>query len=405
MSFKINTKDELESFVCKHWNELNATIDKMQENLPIPFYSSVDVRESTHKFAPVDNNIYPAGFNNICSRDLNAAVSRIQSYFQENYKNCKRVAIIPESHTKNLYYLDHLHSLKSTLEKAGVQVDLISIDNALFENEQETLNLTSQSNHQLAILKAKVANQVFATANGTYDLVILNNDQSNPLPIEWDSIKTPVIPTPKIGWFIRQKVNHFCYYQKVLAEFCKKFSIDPNLMQAQFKRVENVDFASKEGLENLAKAVDTLKEEVGTDSQIFVKASQGTYGMGISVVSSGDEILNMNRKSRNKMDIGKNNIKFTTVLVQEGVETALKYDGAPAEVTVYLIDGKSIGGFLRANPLRTTMSNLNAKGMVYQKYCLSEIKENCEHQIKEAIYSIVARLSTIASSYEIKDVI
>ena len=46
-----------------------------------------------------------------------------------------------------------------------------------------------------------------------------------------------------------------------------------------------------------------------------------------------------------KMDVGKNNLKFTSVLIQEGVETIVKYDEAPAEVTIYLVNGRSSGGF------------------------------------------------------------
>ena len=122
--------------------------------------------------------------------------------------------------------------------------------------------------------------------------------------------------------------------------------------------------------------------------------------MGITVVHSKDEILGMNRKIRNKMDIGKNNLKFTSVLIQEGVETIVKFDNAPAEVTVYLIDGKSAGGFMRFNPLKGTNANLNSQGMLYQKLCLSEIKQNHDHKNKEAVYSVIARLSVIAAAYE-----
>ena len=125
--------------------------------------------------------------------------------------------------------------------------------------------------------------------------------------------------------------------------------------------------------------------------------------MGISVVSSGEEIKNMNRKIRNKMDIGKNKLKFTSVLIQEGVETVVKFDDAPAEVTIYLINGKSSGGFMRSNPLKGTQANLNAQGMVYQKLCLSDIKQDSDHKIKEVVYSIIARLSTLAASHEMKE--
>src|ERR1700751_3073887 len=40
---------------------------------PPPFYCSVDLRDSGDKIVPVDSNLYPAGFNNICPDDLRAA--------------------------------------------------------------------------------------------------------------------------------------------------------------------------------------------------------------------------------------------------------------------------------------------------------------------------------------------
>lgn len=51
MPLKINTKQELEDFICQNWNEINLWIDEAQSKLPQPFTSSVDVRESRTKFA------------------------------------------------------------------------------------------------------------------------------------------------------------------------------------------------------------------------------------------------------------------------------------------------------------------------------------------------------------------
>jgi glutamate--cysteine ligase len=116
----------------------------------------------------------------------------------------------------------------------------------------------------------------------------------------------------------------------------------------------------------------------------------------------------MNRKTRNKMDVGKNKIKFTSLLVQEGVETIIKYDEMPAEITVYLIDGQSIGGFMRINGEKDSLGNLNSRGMVFRKLCMCDVAQGLEaadHKTKEAMYSLIARLSTIAAAYEIKDVI
>jgi glutamate--cysteine ligase len=404
MNYKINDKVSLEEFVLNNWKEVNDYLCSLSKNLPIPLYSSVDIRESKNKFAPVDHNMYPAGFNNICKKDLAKSSEHFKAYFEKINPSAKNIAIIPESHTKNLFYLDHLHHLKSTIENAGFTVFIVSLDKDLM-GEVSELNLVSQSNFEIKVYAGQVQNSKIHIPNVIFDIAVLNHDQSNPLNIDWNALQTVVVPTPKIGWFKRQKNHHFSFYKKVADEFCLKFSINPDLIQAKFIGVENIDFSTKEGLEELGKTVDTLKKELSSETQIFVKASQGTYGMGISVVNSGDEIINMNRKGRNKMDIGKNNIKFTSVLVQEGVETIVKYDDMPAEITIYLVGGKALGGFMRANPLRSTTENLNAKGMIYKKLCLSDISEENEYTSKEAVYSILARLSTIASAYEINEVL
>lgn len=403
-NYKVNTKAELENFVTCNWNEINAHLDELFSKLPISLYTSCDIRESKDKFAPVDLNIYPAGFNNLCMLDLEASGKSFKRAFEKIKSSVTHIGIIPESHTKNKFYLDHLAILGKAIRDAGYQVSFLSPDTELF-SESDKLDLVSASGFDVSIEKLVLKNNEIVSSTGVIDVAVLNNDQSSPLPVDWRIIRTPVIPTPHIGWFARQKNTHFKYYAQVANEFCERYSINPELIQARFSTAENVDFSSKEGLEDLANVVDELIKELGHGRKVFVKASQGTYGMGISVVGSGQEIINMNRKVRNKMDVGKNSIKFTSLLVQEGVETILKYDDAPAEVTIYLVDGQSVGGFMRANSEKDSAGNLNSKGMVFRKFCISEIRQNQDHQCKEAVYSIIARLSTLASSHEIKEVL
>ncbi len=404
MSFKINTKNEFEKFVSENWNEINSYIDAKFEKKTTPIYSSVDIRESKDKIAPVDHNMYPAGFNNLCSLDLDYATEVFGSAISEVSKEVKRVGIIPESHTKNLFYLDHLAMLGKVISDAGYEVTFLSFDNNLFQDSDE-LNLISHSQFDLQILKAKIKDGKVFSNEIEQEFVILNNDQSDPIDIDWKSVQTPINPTPLIGWFARQKNKHFSFYDQTVKDFSAHFEINPDILQAKFRTVENVDFSSKEGLEQLGQAVDDLKSELPEDKKIFVKASQGTYGMGISVVSSGEEIITMNRKARNKMDVGKNKIKFTSLLVQEGVDTILQYDDMPAEVAIYLVSGKSVGGFMRANSEKKADGNLNSRGMVFRKFCISEIRQNQDHKAKEAMYTVIARLATLASSDEIKEVL
>jgi glutamate--cysteine ligase len=290
---------------------------------------------------------------------------------------------------------------------AGTEVLIFSPDKNLFQDGIHKISLESFSSHEINIYQAQVQDGIFISTDPSikldFDIIILNHDQSIPLDVDWNLLKTTVLPSPFAGWFKRQKIHHFSHYKETATRFCHQFSINPDLIQAHFTSVENVDFSTKEGLDLIATEVDKLISTLPENSSVFVKASQGTYGMGISVVSSGKEIIEMNRKVRNKMDIGKGNLKFTSVLIQEGVETIVKYDDAPAEVTIYLVNGKSSGGFMRTNPLKGTQANLNAQGMIYQKLCLSDVKQDCDHTIKEAVYSVIARLSVLAASYEMKE--
>ncbi len=405
MSFKICTKEELEALMSSHWDGINQFIDQQIQNLPIPIYSSVDIRESKKKFAPVDHNLYPAGFNNLCQLDLNFCGKLFSKAFKKFDFPISRIAIIPEAHTKNIFYLDHLAFLGKCLSDEGLEVDFVSLSDELFLAGEKSLQLLSASKFEVKIKKGKIREGNLCTDGSPYDLAILNNDQSSPLDVDWHTLATPILPTPQLGWAKRRKTLYFSYYQKVVEIFASKFSINPELLQAKFHRVEEVDFSSKENLQRLALQVENFLGELPSESKIFLKASQGTYGMGISVISSGDEVLRMNRKARNKMNVGKNKLKFTSLLLQEGIESVVKYDNMAAEVSIYLVDGKPAGGFVRANPERGSNANLNSKGMLFHKYCISEIRQNNDAQAKEAAYSIIARLATWASALEIQDLV
>ena len=78
MTYSIETKATLEKFVTENWISVNKYLDSYSRDLKVPFTSSVDIRESTNKIAPVDNNIYPAGFNNLCALDADYSSEVIQ---------------------------------------------------------------------------------------------------------------------------------------------------------------------------------------------------------------------------------------------------------------------------------------------------------------------------------------
>ena len=87
-----------------------------------PFYASVDIRNSGLKIAPVDTNLFPAGFNNLNPAFEPLCIQAVQLAVERIGEKIDRILIIPENHTRNKFYLESLASLKTILEKAGFDI-------------------------------------------------------------------------------------------------------------------------------------------------------------------------------------------------------------------------------------------------------------------------------------------
>ena len=59
-------------------------------------------------------------------------------------------------------------------------------------------------------------------------------------------------------------------------------------------------------------------DEYGIEQEpyVFVKADSGTFGMGIMTVKSGEEIYEINKKTRNKMTSMKEGVENTHLIIQ-----------------------------------------------------------------------------------------
>ncbi|MGN7618907.1 MAG: glutamate--cysteine ligase [Ehrlichia sp.] len=72
---------------------------------------SVDLRISHYKIAPVDANVFPAGYNNFTKQSQVYTAELLRQYIV-NYIDCKKILIIAENHTRNVKYIDSLISFK-----------------------------------------------------------------------------------------------------------------------------------------------------------------------------------------------------------------------------------------------------------------------------------------------------
>lgn len=123
----------------------------------------------------------------------------------------------------------------------------------------------------------------------------------------------------------------------------------------------------------------------------------------------------MNRRTKNKMSVGKNRRHIDSVVVQEGIPTATIVDRLAAEPVIYLIGSQLIGGFLRTNSERTDEENLNSPGMVFRKLCMSDLRRLDEGDpdddaqplkdtpILELVYGSIAQISALAAGRELRE--
>src|ERR1019366_7131465 len=61
----------------------------------IPFYTSVDLRNSGFKLAPVDTNLFPGGFNNLNPAFLPLCVQAVMGAIEKICPNSKDLLLIP----------------------------------------------------------------------------------------------------------------------------------------------------------------------------------------------------------------------------------------------------------------------------------------------------------------------
>jgi glutamate--cysteine ligase len=210
-------------------------------------------------------------------------------------------------------------------------------------------------------------------------------------------------------------------------EFAQILEMDPFIFTIESEEVEPVSFGDGIGIESVAAAVERIIQKTAQAFErlkisqkpfAFIKNNAGTYGIGVMVVRSPSEVLEMNRRTKNKMSVGKNKRLIESVIVQEGIPTATLVQRLAAEPVIYLMGCDLIGGFLRTNTERGTEDNLNSQGMVFKKLCMSDLRRDDfldepqnedalrddsshEEPVLELVYGSVARISALATGKEL----
>jgi glutamate--cysteine ligase len=419
------TKKQLAEKILRHTREISDWYLDHAKRAPAPFYCSVDLRDAGYKITPVDSNLFPAGFNNICPEDQRTAPPVLRAQIEAHFSRAgmhrpSRVLVLPESHAQNLNYAENLLNLIALLKAAGFETELGWYGTLPAGAPPEGVPLKTASGKELLARPIRVDGRELSAGPFVPELIILNNDFSSGRPGELDSVGQPILPTHHLGWHSRKKTDHFVHYNRLAAEFARLVDVDPWILQIDTEEVAGVSFAEDRGIEEVAQAAERVlgrtraayqaHDVKGREPFVYVKNNAGTYGMGIMVVRSAEEIRLMNRRSKNKMSVGKNKLQISSVAVQEGVPTATMVDRLAAEPVIYLSGTELIGGFLRTNTEKGDEDNLNSQGMVFRKLCMSDLRipeedlaeeKGIKPPILELVYGSIARISALAAGYEI----
>ncbi len=390
-------KQDLDQWYQNHISNLQGTM--------IPVYSSVDLRNSGFKISVVDTNLFPAGFNNLCETFAEKTSQEFKSYLQKNHPSVQKILIFPEEHTRNLYYWKNIYSLQSILQRAGFKIQVGSASTLL----TYPFDIDLRGDKIVTVKKALLKDSFLQTDDFIPDAILINNDLSTGTPDYLMDLHQLLIPSPYMGWHRRKKSIHFSFYQKLIGEISQILDIDPWFLLPLSKLETGIDLTDEICLKQLQESADQLLSlirqkylyyGIQREPYLFVKNNSGTYGLGITHIDSGRRFIEMNRKTRNKLESAKGGYKVSEYLLQEGLPTADFHKGRPIEPVVYLVGGEAVGTFFRVHDQKNELENLNTPGMSFTCLCSHKV-ESLDHLF--LVTAFLGRVASLAAALELKE--
>lgn len=405
----------LEQHLLDHAVHIESWFRQQWEKLPVLFYASVDLRNAGFKLAPVDTNLFPAGFNNLSPDSLPLCIQAVQSTLSLICPTATQILLIPESHARNLFYFEQLSTLQDILTKAGFFVRIGSLREEL--KEAKKVSLPSGKTITLEPITRK-ENRI-SVDDFSPCLILLNNDLASGTPDILKNLEQKIIPPLSIGWETRSKSNHFHHYKTISDAFAEHVQLDPWLIAPLFRSCGQVDFMTGEGAECLAVHTEALLQDIAEKYKkygiehppfVVIKADAGTYGMAVMTVRDPKELQQLNRKQRMSMSLAKGGRSVSSVIIQEGVYTFETWGEkqAVAEPVVYMIGRHVVGGFYRIHSEKKVDENLNSPGMNFEPLAFANAcnnpcypPQNCTNRFYA--YGVVARLALLAAATELAE--
>ena len=378
-----------------------------------PFYTSVDVRNSGFKLAPVDTNLFPDGWNNLTQPMLPLAVQAAMAAIEKICPEARNLLIIPQNQFKNTFYLSNLVQLRHVFQMAGLNVRIGSISPDVKKSTVVALpNGDSITLEPVVRTRGRIGVKDFDPCT-----ILLNNDLHAGVPgILEDLHEQYLLPPLHAGWSTRRNSMHMKCFEEVAKRFGKLVGVDHWLVTPMYDKVGTIDFASEAGLQKLTGHVDALLakikkkyKEYGIKEKPFVvvKDDDSSNGMGIMTVRDSKDLVALKASATKGAKVAE---AVHDIFLQEGVLTYERVNDGVAEPVVYMMDRYVVGGFYRVHAERKMDENLNAPGSSYVPLAFAEsahlpqpgVRPGASAPNRFYMYGVIARLAMLSASYELE---
>ncbi|HER33864.1 MAG: glutamate--cysteine ligase [Halothiobacillaceae bacterium] len=408
----------IESHIIESRRRIETWFREQWRRTPAPFYSSVDLRNAGYKLGPVDTNLFPAGFNNLNHSFDPLVVHAIQSAVEHACPDARGMLIIPERHTRNQFYLESLATMAELFELAGFETRIGSLEPLGEPAHFKLPSGRTLTQHPIHREGRRLEVDGFSPCT-----IVLNNDLSGGREEILDDLEQTVVPPTALGWWRRSKFDHFSHYQSLAHELAELIDLDPWHLAPMILDCGQIDFMKREGetclqekvgemLAAIQKKYDEL--EIKEKPFVVIKADAGTYGMGVMMAQSPEEVTGLNRKQRTRMAASKDGRNINRVLIQEGIYSfeRLGSSGHVAEPVLYMIDRHVVGGFYRVHTKKGQSENLNSPGaefvpLPFTQSCVTPAPDASPDSDQNRLYcyGVVARLALLAAAREQRDLV
>lgn len=377
-----------------------------------PITAGFDLRYSGYKMAPVDANLFPAGWHQICEQSQPIAQNRLRAWLDQYASGCDSLVLYIEPFTRNAAYLENawiLHSIcAGTVKEVRVAMPLDALPDQGY---------SFQTVHgKLHVYRFGVDAHGKPLLGGTIcDCPIFLNSDLSSGPGSLLDLSVPIFPDPRQGWYQRSKEDFFDHWDQVAHEWSDESGVDywHLSMLNEVHEFEDFRTAREEGLADAVRDMlqriseDYKQHEIHDHPFVVLKSASGTFGRGVLVFSTVEEMMAVPGKVAKNLTVGQGGRSINRFLLQEGVYTREIVRNCPSEPVVYAMGGAVVGGFYRSHCGRDLATSLNAPGMVFASMCVAEHENNstCHFDPEgQSLYYETGRRALMALDREIQTV-